>query len=391
MRIITFLAAAVAGAPLFLSLPFAAEARSRDHSGRVRPQGLGRADVDGDGIADWVGIDTERQGSVNVYLGSNRDFYITRLTGGATGFSNVTYPRYTITGHFQSRTKDDICVFSMLYLGWAQPRLDCYTYNAPYQMYGFGNVSAGSGGDMHWALPMQIESASAPQGYAVGDFDGDGFDEIVTYDHAAGANIKFWRYNPPTGTFVQNPNIDIGNLGGLSWPGGVELRSGELSGPDASGARRDDLLVFNRSNRQASMYWSALSGNHQVFWWAYTWSTPVTTDEDFEVASADGDACDDLISMNHNTGAMRFLELCDWSKLMTPRPGVVQGNITSASNQGIHFMSSSNGNGRDEITAVFADTTVQRFGPVTDGDQQTQTYWWIGSYGLDYVWSRIKP
>jgi hypothetical protein len=307
MRNTALLVAALVGISSIASLPSTAEARARDHSGRVRPAGLGRADVDGDGIAEWVGLDNERRDSVNIYLGSNSDFYITRLLGGWIGFSNVTYPLYTITGHFQSRTKDDVCVFSMLYLGWAQPRLDCFTYYAPYQMYAFGDVSGGSSGAMHWWLPTQVEAASEPKGYAVGDFDGDGFDEIVTYDHATGANIKFWRYNPPTGTFVSNPNIGIGNLTGFSWAGGVELRAGELSGPDANGTRRDDLLVFNRSTRQVSMYWSAFDSNHQVFWWAYTWPTPVTADEDFEVASADGDSCDDLITMNRNSGAMRFI------------------------------------------------------------------------------------
>jgi len=177
-------------------------------------------------------------------------------------------------------------------------------------------------------------------------------------------------------------------LAQLSWPGGVEIWAGELTGPDADGSRRDDLMVMNRSTGEVALFGSVKPSGQVTFWWFYTAWSPITAAEDVAVANADGDAYDDLISVNRTTGAMRFLRL-EGSAILAPL-SVVQGNLPSASPQPLRLLWSSTPGTRDQPVATFADDSVALYYPVIDGNSQ-KTYWWSITYSLGYVWSRIDP
>lgn len=371
-------------------LSTSASARVRDASARFRPSNLGLADINGDRVDDWVGLKDAQRDGVSVRLGSNTTFPITYLRGGATSIVGPqVFPQYTFTGRFTNDTLDDVCVFHVNYAGWSNPRITCYQFDLwSQQMYSFGSGGGAAGGDMTAAMPTQVPPTNENKGYAVGDFDGDGFDEVLTYNRNNGTSVKFWRFNPFTGKFVPHTSIDVGNLADLNWEGGVDVWTGELNSADPNGAHRDDVLVYNRTHRQLALYLNVVWNGRPIFWWMYTSGTSLQAGDEIAIANADGDHVDDLITIRPSTGAMRFLSL-EWARLLQPL-AVVQGNIPSAHYQPLHMMWSSNAGARDQMTAIFADTSVARYAPANESSGQ-KTYWWVGSYSTGYVWGRIDP
>jgi hypothetical protein len=155
-----------------------------------------------------------------------------------------------------------------------------------------------------------------------GDFDGDGFDELLTYDGSTGADARMWEWNQPAGIpsdrgFSAKLDFDAANLSGLSSPGGIVMYAGNFANFSGEGVR-DDLLVYNLTTRDSWVFHSRYAGGKTVFWGLYgPWGPLTTGAEEISVADADGDGYEDLITHDTQYGNNRFRSL-QTSTLLAP-------------------------------------------------------------------------
>ena len=158
----------------------------------------------------------------------------------------------------------------------------------------------------------------------VGDFDGDGRDDILVYPRAGGA---YRMYSVKGGAFFNpTPAFASGNLGTAS--SGLQLRAGDFNGDG-----RDDLMVVNPWGQVLS-YASVFDGTNHTFWWAFTTVTGVVgSDDQVTVARIDNNAIDDVVLRNRTTGATRFHSLAYASGVLPPLTGVALGQLDTGGNR----------------------------------------------------------
>lgn len=387
---------------LIAFLPLTASARARDSSMRTTPGGLNLGDLNGDGMHDWVGIQNSDPSHIRIYIGSNADWPIDFMQGGKIlpPIGMNLDPRYTFVGRFTSKVRDAVCVVYFYYdpdSGSGKPSLECFDYlptSTGYSLFDFDWLGDGDvGGNMIWELPFARNNSSESQGFAIGDFDGDGYDEVVTYNRNNGTNIKFWRYDYGSKLFVANTKIDIGNMAGFNWPGGVDILVGNITGLDSDGVKRDDILVHNRTTHQLIGYSSSWWAGKQVFWWMYTKNCSAigAANYSLSLANVDGGGQESLVAMDLG-GHLKFLNVVDWSNVCAPLPNVVQGNVYqdpsySPGGAFAYPIWVSTSNTRDDVFVSLSDGGIHSYFPVDSAGQKT--YWWRGWYTAGYVKSRI--
>jgi len=298
-----------------LANPPNAQARARDGSGvwrfdaRAVNGSFGR--TVGTGPDRWLSV-TAGGYDVTVRLA---DIFGTYLASGAETFSGCgsgpcirASSVYTLKGHFSSRNQDNMCVFYRWY--WTnEPDIVCY------DQYGSGlYVTAPVERNTAFAYAMPATPSSPGNGYAVGDFDGDGFDEVLTYNHADGSGARVWHYDPSTWRFVENTNMPA-NLAGLNWPGGVRMYAGNFHDSDGF-TGLDDLVVANETTREIIVYESRRpSGGYARFWGWYgpTSQAGITVDDDITVARYDESGFEALVRNTYqgsgNRGKLRAFAL----------------------------------------------------------------------------------
>jgi hypothetical protein len=372
---------------LALLVPLTASAKVRDNSTRFRPANLDVANIDGYSAADWIGVDQTWDYAVNLYAGNSDGGTVGHLNSGWTGLSYPAQSMYTITGHFLNTERLDTCVVSQIYLGWMSTQVNCYQHSTFGALNEFGRTDGTTGGTMIGVLPINLPSSSI--GFAVGDFDGDGFDEIFRYNRGDGSSIVVFRFDRPSGRFVESVNVALGALATFSSPGGIDILSGNVDGSDSTG-QRDDLVLFNRTSHQITVYRPLVESGQKIFKHYWSQSTSLGANHQLTVANANGDAYDDLVALDTTTGVTQFLGLYRPTVFIQPlRPiqNLNQGNLPLTS--GVHQMWATDTVARDTVFTV-KDDVVYRYFAAVDGNGQ-MTYWYSSGWTLAYIWSVIKP
>lgn len=262
------------------------------------PQNLTLADVDADGVAEQV------QYSQNRLFVSEADYEKT----GVLHLYLRTAIKRVITGDFSGVGNDQVCLIGMD--GWTQ----CFGISTDRK-------------ELWWWF-SQGTFIGDNEDSIVGDFTGDGKDEILVYPRGGGA----YRMYSVTGTagFYATPSFAPGNLGTAT--SGLQLRAGDFN---ADG--RDDLAVINGWG-QFLLYSSFWSGSQHTFGWNFTSNSGIAgADDQITVGRIDDDNDEDIVLRNRVTGATRFhrMEYSGGNLPLITSPGL--GQISTTGNSTIYF------------------------------------------------------
>lgn len=232
------------------------------------PQNLLLADIDADGYSDFL------QYTSNKIFVSKTNFQKT----GVLHLYTARPIKRVITGDFHGDGYDQTCVIqddnALVCFGISTNRRELWWWFTQGSFIGDSEASI------------------------VGDFDGDGRDDILVYPQGGGA----YRMYSIKGDFFfgATPSFAQGNLSGVTGAG-MQVRAGDFN---ADG--RDDVMVVN-SWRQILYYVSVFDGTNHTFWWAFTTvSYFVGADDHVTVARIDDNGADDIVLHNRVNGATRF-------------------------------------------------------------------------------------
>ncbi len=362
-------------------------ARSRSNSQTQLPGPFLLADVDGDGRNDFVAY--WKVGSPQLATGSTSypiRQYARMDLNGILAWAYISIDKIW-AGRFADPLKDSICFRAKTGSAWYPQNIYCFQQSTG--TFGTLLLETGSG-------PAPVEWASEDE-FLVGDFDGDGYDELLTYNPngSAGANIHIFKYNRVSGKFEIGP-FDLGNLKGFTWPGMLEFHAGRFASFSGEGTR-DDLLIFNRSTRQVARFDARLYGSTNTFWWAFTSASVVQSAEEVRVADADGDGRDDLVLHGYYSGVNRFLSMSNFNLPALPADQPNSGQLPSffSLENHIYFGLMKNfpgeggsTNSRDDVLVYFPGS-----GGLSKYDARywppSRTYWWDYSVNRSYIPSAL--
>jgi hypothetical protein len=393
----------VAGAAscLALGMACAALARSHDRSSIYRPTWLGPdgehasfslADVDGDGLSEWVGAHSPSDNGYD-FAFADTSFTPTRIPGARTLYlyGSGTNARYAFTGRFSSKLKDTVCVLStgLSYLR-LRTWIDCYESHGGEGAIG---VSLRQSHDLAYAMPRYFDDVLG--GYAVGDFDGDGYDEVLTYDMYDGSDMHLWRYDLALGEFAETSDFDLANMTGFSVDGGgaVSVLAGDFGVIDG-GVRRDAIAIYSNTTGLVWRYDARKPDAGKVrFWWAYT-GLGAPANQEATLADADGDGRDDLVMNDTATGQLRFFSLARFAEahadgawylvpLSDTGVAVSQGQVSTGSvEQHVLFGKAAwfSAARQDIFTYQPATGSISRY-DAHDPSSTSKTYYWAWTWG----------
>ncbi|HRC57718.1 MAG TPA: FG-GAP-like repeat-containing protein, partial [Kofleriaceae bacterium] len=150
-----------------------------------------------------------------------------------------------------------------------------------------------------WWWFTQGAFLSDSEDFIIGDYTGDGRDDVLVYPRAGGA----WRMYSLTGDyfFGVTPGFAPGNLG--TAVAGQQVRAGDFN---ADG--RDDVALINGAG-QILYYVSVYASSQHTFWWAFTTGAMVTGNDQVTIARIDDDNDDDVVLRNRVTGVTRFFRM----------------------------------------------------------------------------------
>ena len=140
--------------------------------------------------------------------------------------------------------------------------------------------------------------------FIVGDFDGNGADEVMVYEPSTGT-IKLHE-RKSSGVFGELSGYSLGNLIGHDLKNKLLL-----AGDFGQTSPRKDILVIDRAAGQVMRFDTATDAvGTKTFWWAFTSNSGLfaSTDE-LVVANIDGGARDGLIVRNAVTGKYKLFQL----------------------------------------------------------------------------------
>ena len=337
-------------AALLLVVP-SAHAGVRSNTQERLPQNMYFADLDGDRSADLLQVAGNRlfafrsdhQGSP--ILHEYFEHEVTRLFAGD----------FTRSG--REHGKDQVCGL------FADGALRCYAISD-------------DGTDLWWWF-SQPSFVAANEHAVVGDFDGDGADDVLVYKPSTGAVRVYTRASD--GVFRPMPRFSPGNLASADLVG-KKLLAGEFG--QAGG--RDDLLVLDPPTGRVSRFDAATDpSGTRTFWWAFdTAAGAVRETEQLSVARLDGSGRDGLVLRNRATGGLRLRRLELAAGQLAGVTGVNTGQLPETTRSGrlyfadmASFAGEPAGTVRDD--ALFADSAggvLRRFDGRADGSRLT--YWW---------------
>jgi hypothetical protein len=168
----------------------------------------------------------------------------------------------------------------------------------------------------------------------VGDFDGNGADDLLLYNASAGTFRMATRTTGSSSaatTFSLVPEFSPGDLrsGELV---SYQLRAGQWGAvPSFPGA--DGLIAYDGSSGQVALY-NLSTGNRahpglRSFATVFTWNTnpPAPGVETLSTGRIGSGPTDSLVLRNTSTGTYRFLDPVPQRPQLTPTPGVVPGQL----------------------------------------------------------------
>lgn len=223
--------------------------------------------------------------------------------------------------------------------------------------------------------------------FIVGDFDGDGADDLMIYNPLNGT-IRFYSIEDG-GIFVNNNKIVLGNLEGF------DLRNKQiLAGEFGQSVGRKDIIVIDKNTSQIMRFDSATdTSGRKTFWWAFTTHGDFNADDQLCVANIEGSEKDGLIIRNYKTGAYKIFKLeldnnLNLKPISTVSTGQLpimpfQGKFVSAKIRSKTFRTEAGGEKRDDIiyfNEISGEliSTDARF----DVNNSMLTYWWSYSKSL---------
>jgi len=306
------------------------------------PQNLLLADVDADGLSDFVQFSGAR-------------LFISKTDFAQTGMLHLYTQRpikRVITGDFAGAGFDQLCLVQ------DNNAFACFGISPDRQWL--------------WWWFTQGSVVTDNEDAIVGDFDGDGRDDILVYPRGGGAyrmySVKGSAFFNPTPAFAP------GNLG-TAVPY-LQLRAGDFNGDG-----RDDLMVINSAG-QVMSYGSVNDGVNNTFWWAFTTAGGmVGSNDQVTVARVDNDAVDDVVLRNRSTGATRFYRLSYASGVLPALTGVSMGQLNNQANSLVFWgfehgpLNETGAYYRDD--AMVYDLTYNMFIRADARfDGANLTYWW---------------
>ena len=303
------------------------------NSQQAIPQNLTLADVDADGIADFV------QTSQNRLFVSKTDF---EKTGILHLYQRVPIKR-VITGDFSGGGYDQTCLIQ------TDNALACFGISTDRK-------------ELWWWF-TQGSFIADNEDSIVGDFTGDGRDDILVYPRGGGA----YRMYSINGSyfFAATPSFAPGNLNTAT--SGLQLRAGDFNGDG-----RDDLAVVNGAGQFLS-YTSVWDGTRHTFWWGFTTNVLVGANDQVTVARIDDDNNDDIVLRNRTTGSTRF-----------HRFQYSGGNLPAITNPGLGQISTT---GNSQIFFAALRGPISETGGIRREDALVYEHGWNGFVRSDARWS----
>jgi len=329
------------------------EGRVRSNTQIARPLNHSFADLTADKISDFIVTDGDK-----VYIAS------TEFT--VHGYAYTKVPgiiKYVITGTFNVANKEGVCfTYSS---GTNYGKIDCYGMS-PDNKY------------LWWAF---TQSDFVGNSHAiVGDFDGNGYDDILVYAPATGyfnvytiqstgffGLMSTWKAADATG--LLNHQIRAGNFDGDS-------RTDIIAW--APGTRAFKLLVTQNCRNGPS---TALKHCPKL-WWT-TVSNFATATEEVAVPNLDGDAYDDIVFHDVNTGAWRVFDASFNYGLKTlfpqttgPLEALTYTNMYWAKMKNVPSEAGNSDNRDDLMLFAYQINFWYRYDARWDSTALNRTYWW---------------
>lgn len=330
----------------------AAIPRLRSNSQLVQSTGLYLADLDGDHRAEIV-------------RPVGKELWAWKADYGFQHVLSGTYPaaiQRLVIGHFaaagREHDRDDVC--AILTNGSMQCSAPSPDTKAMWWWFTQSSV-VGNGDDA-----------------VVGDYNGDGADDILVYTPSTGAVRMFTR--GASTTFEPMPGFVPGNL----HPGPhLQLRAGEFG----RSAGSTDLLVVNPATGVLSRFDSVTDGSGSTtFWWAYD-SGPgfIRPSEQVYAARLENRDRDGIAIRTPSTGAIRYVR-ADWDdgRRLVPITTVALGQSKVTTEPGVlifgrmgGFSAEPGGTVReDQYFVNAAGTFFTRVDARWDSSSKAYTYWW---------------
>ena len=228
----------------------------------------------------------------------------------------------------------------------------------------------------------------------VGDFDGDGNDDIMTYNPSNGA-IELWARQPGAFEFRPLKDFTLGNLGKIDRKNKV-LLAGEFG----QNAGRDDLLVWDKSAGRIYRYDSVTDkSGKRTFWWAFTTKTGfVKSGQTVRVANLTGGTHDGVVLTDGKGGYQFFQAKYDNGRL-APQTGLDLGNLPNHKGMDAYFgrfahWSNEPGTDRDDVLLYNRSTNqLARLDARWDANKKRKTYWWAYTHAApdnDTGWPAMR-
>ncbi|MDI1463142.1 DUF2961 domain-containing protein [Catellatospora sp. KI3] len=293
------------------------------------------SDVNGDGRDDVV--DFTRGTLADVYTGLS--------TGSAFGAAAKWNDFFAVdteiplTGDFNGDGRDDIATF---------------TRGSTADVYVALSTGTAFGGGAKW----HDWFAAGTETPAVGDVDGDGRDDIITF------------------TLGSTGDVYVALSTGSSFGAGVKWHDNFGYGTelpavgDVDGDGRDDILTFTRGGG-ADVY-ASLSDGSRFVQDAWKWHDSIAPGTDLPgVGDADGDGRDDVITFTrgstadvyvYRSGGSGFANAVKWH----------DGFAINAETPGVGDF---NGDGRSDVATYTGGTTADVFVSLSDGTKYVQSGW----------------
>lgn len=343
------LGALMVGALVNGAAPASADVRSNT-SNRL-PYNLYLGDINGDGSADLMQV------AANKLFAFRSDYSGTPIL---RKYFDQTISR-VVTGDFttggREHGKDQVCAI------FTDGQLGCYAISD-------------DGTDLWWWF-SQASFIAADEQAIVGDFDGDGADDILVYKPSTGAIRAYTRMID--GYFRLMPSFSLGNLASAD-----RVNKKLLAGEFGQATNRSDLLLFDPASGQVSRYDSVTDASGtRTFWWAFTTATGTTSaDEDLQVARVENTGRDGIVLRDRVTGSIRLKRAEYASGGLASVSGVSRGQLPVTTDSGRllfaklgRYGSEPGGTIRDDALFFNYDTgTMRRVDARYDGSQYT--YWW---------------